>query len=844
MRQTYTFLSILCILFFSTSYSQQPKKLTSNEIFEHIEQLNFLGSVLYVGAHPDDENTQLISYFANEVHARTAYLSLTRGDGGQNLIGPELRELLGVLRTEELLDARKIDGGEQLFSRANDFGFSKNPDETLKIWNKNEVLADVIRAIRTFKPDVIINRFDHRTPGTTHGHHTASAMLSVEAFDFVNDKNAYPEQLKTLNTWQPKRLFFNTSWWFYGSEEKFKEANKGNFIKLNTGNFYPLKGLSNSEIAAISRSQHLCQGMGRLTSRGVETEYLELLKGEKINTNTVFDGINTTWTRVTNGKKIGEILTNIQKNFNFQDPSIHVADLLQAYQLIQQLPEKDVYWKVLKTKQIKQIITACAGLFLDADASEASTVPGADFNVNLEAINRSNTTIVLKSITANPENKTQNLNLDLDNNKDQKFSISTKTNVNQEYTSPYWLWKKGTLGMYNAPEKFINLPETPRAATINFNLLINDVPITITRNVVYKYANPAKGEVYEPFNVLPKITASIANKVNIFDDGNAKTIPVEVRAGENNISGDISLKVPEGWTVIPATQHFEIKQKGDKHAVLFSVTPPKTESTGVIKPIITSNGKTYNFELVTIDYPHIPKQSVLLPSEAKVVRLNIEKAGQNIAYIMGAGDVVPQSLQQIGYRVQVIDPNNIQENSLDKFDAVVIGIRAYNVLDILHFKQHYLLDYVKKGGTMIVQYNTAGRNNEKLRGIAPYNIDFSTDRVTDENAKVTFLAKNNALLNFPNKITENDFEGWVQERGLYFPRTWDTRFTPILSMHDKDESAKNGSLLIAPYGKGYYIYTGLSFFRELPAGVPGAYKLFANMLSVGKSTIKTSNIKQ
>ncbi|MCB0374743.1 MAG: PIG-L family deacetylase, partial [Sinomicrobium sp.] len=820
------------------------EKPRSAAIYEALQKLNFLGSALYVAAHPDDENTRLISYFSSHLKARTAYLSVTRGDGGQNLIGPELRELLGVLRTQELLAARRIDGGEQRFTRANDFGYSKHPEETFRLWNKNEVLADVVWAIRTFKPDIIINRFDHRTPGASHGHHTASAMLSTEAFDLANDKKVYPEQLQYTSVWQPKRLFFNTSWWFYGSPENFEKADKSAMVNFNVGTYFPLKGMSNNEIAALSRSQHRCQGFGSIGTRGDEEEYLEFLKGDfPADKNNLFDGINTTWIRVKGGKAIGDILYAVEKNFNFTDPSVHIPDLLEAYKRIEKL--EDEHWRTLKSEAIREIIAACAGLYLEAVAEDASANPGEAFNISLEAINRSNVPVQLKTVTAHPGNETTTVNEALTNNSKKQYTVKTTLPASQPYTAPYWLTTQSAPGLYNvSDQKLIGCPETPRAVTVTFSTLIRNVAVPFTRDVVYKYREPSKGEIYEPFQVLPPVTAAIVNKVNIFSDNAARTLPVKIKAGRSDLSGSVSLHVPSDWSVSPGSIDFSIARKDEEKTLVFTITPPRQESEGYVSPLVTIAGKTYTDELVAIRYDHIPKQSVLLPSKAKIARLDIQKAGENIGYIMGAGDEVPESLRQIGYNVLTIDPATIEASTLKKFDAVVVGIRAYNVVDVLKFKQKFLLDYVKEGGNLIVQYNTAGRSGLHVDNLAPYELDLSRDRVTEEDSEVQLLAGDHSLLNFPNKIGKSDFDGWVQERGLYFPGSWGTEFTPILSIHDKGESPKNGSLLVAPYGEGHYIYTGLSFFRELPAGVPGAYKLFANMLSVGKAQVKQKeNIK-
>ncbi|WP_281979359.1 PIG-L family deacetylase [Tenacibaculum mesophilum] len=827
-------LLLLSFLLISLTISaQKPQKLTSNQIYEKVQKLNFLGSALYIAAHPDDENTRLIAYLSNHEKARTGYLSLTRGDGGQNLIGPEMRELLGVIRTQELLAARNVDGGEQRFSRANDFGYSKHPDETLKIWDKDKVLADVVWAIRTFKPDVIINRFNHRTPGTTHGHHTSSAMLSVEAFDLANDKSKYPEQLKYTDTWRPNRLFFNTSWWFYGSEEAFEKADKSNMLSFDIGTYYPLKGLSNNEVAAIASSQHLCQGFGRLTTRGSQTEYVEFLKGEfPKDKKDIFSGINTTWNRVDGGGEIGDILYDVEQNFDFVNPSKHLPDLLEAYKKVRQL--KDSHWRAIKTKELNEIIKACAGLYLEASAESSSSIPSSTINVNFEALNRSFISMELSSITILPEGKNIKKELDLAPNSKQNFKSKINIAKDVSYSSPYWLATQWDLGMYKVnDQKLIGNPESLRPIQIQYNIVIEDQPIAFTIPVVHRYAKRDKGEIYEPFEVLPKVTTKLLNKVLVFSSEKSQKVTVEVRSGAKNTNGIVTLKAPKGWKVTPNEAKFSIDQKGDIQLIDFMVTPTQNESEGVLKAIAKVEGKSYDKELIEINYSHIPKQSVLLPSQAKVVRMDIKKNGTRIGYIQGSGDAIPESLQQIGYEVTELNVNEINGN-LEQFDAVVVGIRAYNTIKELQFKQKYLLEYVKNGGNLIVQYNT----NRGVDVQAPYELQLSRDRVTDEHSKVTLLAKEHSILNYPNKITEADFDGWVQERGLYFPNKWSKEYTSILSMYDKGESVKKGSLLVAKYGKGNYIYTGLSFFRELPAGVSGAYKLFANLLSVKENTVE------
>ncbi|MBT0608893.1 PIG-L family deacetylase [Aequorivita echinoideorum] len=826
------FFTKFLLLFIATFASAQtPKKPTSSEIFHSLQKLNFIGSALYIAAHPDDENTRLISYLVNDVHANTAYLSLTRGDGGQNLIAPEIRELLGVIRTQELLAARKIDGGKQFFTRANDFGYSKNPDETLEFWDRDQVLGDVVRTIREFKPDVIINRFDHRSPGSTHGHHTLSAMLSVDAFDDVGNQNKFPKSAQEFGVWQPERLFFNTSWWFYGSQEKFEKADKSKMVAVETGNFFPSLGLSNGEIASLSRSMHKSQGFGSTGSRGSETEYLELLKGSMPAKSDLFDGINTTWSRLEGGAQIGSILNPLEENFNYKDPSAMLPQLLSAYSLVLNL--KDEHWRKIKLEQLKKLILDCGGIFLEAVSEKNSVNPDEDFRITVEAINRGNNNVLLKSIKNSDGKILWNESVSLPFNFDKKIEIKLNSGSNNpRYSSPYWLNETGTVGMYEAPEKFIGLPETPSLEQIIIELQFGETSLSFKREIVYKFNDPVMGEVYRPLEVLPQVTSSLPEKVIIFANEDSKEIPVLVRAGKDSIAGTVVLQTQNGWGVEPQQQTFSLSRMDETKTFYFKITPPKNQSEASLKSILKIGNQTFEKELVSINYDHLPYQSVLLPSEAKIVKLDIQKKGENIGYIAGAGDAIPENLRQIGYSVTTINPSSITAESLKNFDAIVVGIRAYNTVPELAFAQPILHKYVENGGTMIVQYNT--NHSLVTENFSPYPLKLSRDRVTDEFSKVKILDKSNALMTFPNKITEKDFEGWVQERGLYFPNGWAKEFTPVLAMKDKNETESEGALLIATYGKGHYIYTGLSFFRELPAGVPGAYRLFANMLSIGK----------
>lgn len=809
--------SFLCLFITTITLAQAPQKLNAVETFEQLQKLNFLGKVLYVAAHPDDENTKLITYFSNHYHAQTAYLSLTRGDGGQNLIGTELREKLGAIRTQELLAARRIDGGEQFFTRANDFGFSKEPNETFTIWNKDEVMEDVIQVIETFRPDIIVNRFSHNTPGTTHGHHTASAMLSLEAFDLVKH--------------QPKRVFFNTSWWFYGSQEAFDAADKSKLLAINSNVYYPLKGKSNNEIAALSRSQHKCQGFGTLGSRGGETEYLELLKGDLPSNTNLFEGIDTSWNRVKGGEAIGKILYEIEKNFNFGNPSVHIPNLIKAYELIQNL--EDSHWKAIKSKQIIKVIEACSGLFMEAVADTETTTKDSKFNLNIEVINRSQSNAKLISVNAlNLKNETKNTVLNYNEVLNFKFKDLVVGN-NVAYSNLFWLKQKKTEGMYQVPDKSIRiLPEISTSFPVIFTIEIEGKTIEFVKNINYKFNNPDDGETYVPFTVLPDVTTKIEPEVIIFNGTQGKEITVSVKAHRTTVNGILRLNIPADWKVTPKEIPFEIATKNEEKKFTFTLYPTKQEIATTLSAQVAIGNQIFDNKLITIQYPHIPKQTILVPSQSKLVKLDITTKGKKIGYVMGAGDEVNKNLENLGFQITNLSPNEITTENLKQFDAVILGIRAFNVIDELKYKNKILFNYVNEGGNLIIQYNTT--NNLITKEVAPFELQLSKDRVTDENAKVTFLAPTHKVLNTPNKITEKDFTGWVQEQGLYYPNQWSSEFIPILASNDEGESSKKGGLLIAKYGKGNYIYTGLSFFRELPEGVSGAYRLLANMIALDK----------
>lgn len=796
------------------------KAQSAATLYQDLQKLNFLGSVLYVAAHPDDENTALISHFANHVHADAAYLSLTRGDGGQNLIGTELREQLGVIRTNELLAARSIDGGQQFFSSAIDFGYSKHPDETLQIWDKKQILGEVVARIRAFQPDLIIHRFDHRTPGRTHGHHTASALLSFEAFDLTNDPKSYPEQLKQYEPWQAKRQFFNTSWWFYGSQERFEKADKTNLLALEIGNYDPLLGLSNSQLAASSRSSHKSQGFGSAPRLGSQTEYIELIHGDRPKGNDPFEGIDTSWNRVAGGDKVGKLVASALAEFDFTAPSKSLNRLIEIHQAINRLSPS--VWKTRKRQAVEKLIKSCMGLTLQLNSERPYGVTGESLSVVFNGVQQSHHSVVIEKIGE--------VVIQQSLKSSQAFSKSFRIPVKEELTTPYWLTQKGSLGSFKITNETLRgLPVTP-PLIVPIRLKINGTPLVWQETIQYRITDPVRGEVVTPFYILPSLGVNFQKNVHLFPNQGPQRIQLEVTNYGKAFSGEVELHSPDGWQIDQAKKPIVLNQRGSAAFISYELHPTQKAKSGILKPLVHQKGKTLSpYTVQQIDYDHIPKQYIAQPSEARLVRLDLSLPNKKVGYIMGAGDLVAKNLEAIGLPIERIDLETATQENLNSYDTILLGIRAYNVLESLVYKNQLLFDFAQQGGTLVIQYTTSRRM--KTKKILPYPIQLSRDRVTDENSPVRMLQPNHPIFNNPHQITSEDFDGWVQERGLYFANEWDTAYTPLLGMQDPGENEKKGSLLVAAHGKGKVIYTGLSFFRELPAGVPGAYRLLLNLIN-------------
>lgn len=815
---------LLCFLSSNILAQEQP---SAAEIRLKLKKLNFLGSVLYMAAHPDDENTRVITYLSNERLAETAYLSLTRGDGGQNLIGPEIGAQLGVIRTQELLAARRIDGGKQFFTRAIDFGFSKSADEAMQIWGKDEILHDVVKVFRMYKPDVIITRFpaDARAG---HGHHTASAMFAAEAFDVAAQEGAFPELSREFGTWQVKRLYTNTGRWW---NRDINESTPG-VITLDVGGYSPLLGQSYNEIAALSSSQHKSQGWGRAGERGYSPEFLEYVKGERAD-NDLFDGINTTWTRIKGGEKIQPLVTKIANNFKDEDPSASVKDLFVLRKAINALD--DSIWKSRKLAEVNQLIVDCLGLFTQATASSYFGSPGNKVSITLEVVNRSKLPLQISRIVSDEIKWDTTLSKEL--NPTEKIFVKTRKSISSDlsYSNPYWLKKEHETGIFSVENKdYIGLPENPAAISLGINVQSNGEMIPLDVPLIYKWTDRVKGELSRPYEVVPPVFINVREHVLVFSDDQPKDLHVQITTPLDSLfSGTLNVVLPDGWKAEPASVQFSFETKGAELHRTIRIFPTRVQSSGSIEVSAEVGGKRYNQELNVINYDHIPAQTLLPKSVTKVVRIDLKKSGQRIGYIRGAGDDIPTALRNMGYEVWEMSNEEITPANLQNLDAVVLGIRALNTNERIRYFMADLLEYTKNGGTVVLQYNTSFEM--RTEAFAPFPLTISRDRVTQEDSEVRILKPEHPVLNTPNKITAEDFKGWTQERGLYFPNKWDDNYQAILSINDKEETPKDGSLLVAKFGNGHFVYTGLSFFRQLPYAVPGAYRLFANIVSLGKS---------
>ncbi len=822
------FLLIAGSLFLSSSlFSQAPGSWTSAEIYQAIRKLNVLGSVLYVAAHPDDENTRLITYLSKDKLYRTGYLSLTRGDGGQNLIGDEQGIELGLIRTQELLAARRVDGGEQFFTRAYDFGYSKNPEETFTKWDREKILADVVWVIRKFQPDIIINRFPTTGEGG-HGHHTASGILANEAFAAAADPSRFPEQLKYVSVWQAKRVLWNT--FNFGGNNTQREDQ----FKVDVGGYNPLLGKSYGEIAAESRSQHKSQGFGVPATRGESLEYFKATKGDQP-ANDLMDGVDLSWGRVPGGDKLAAAVDSIAKNFDLLHPEYSVASLVNLYKRVKALP--DSYWKAQKQREIYQLIAQCSGLFLDVTTTEQFAVQTDSVRFNFSFNNRLGTDAFVKQVTIDGFDTL--LSRKMEKNRNITFSKTTYVPPTKAVTQPYWLEKKMEEGYFNVEDQNkIGQPDAEPSFTAYILVSIYGETFSFARPVKYKFTDPVKGEIYWPLVVMPPVEFNFVENNNLsLNDSVVKTQLHFVSNVKDSVAYKTTFNASANW--LAGRKEFTYGTWGKNYSNYASADfRPKNKGMSLKEDVSINVRKDdkeiYAGEKKIIKYDHVPAITYFKEASAHLIQINLKTYNKKIGYITGAGDKVPEALEQMGYEVVMLGNKELTRNNLNQFDAIITGVRAYNTHDWMNNHYEKLMKYVQEGGNLIVQYNTSSNIGPVRAKIAPYNFNITRNRVTDENATATILKPEHPVFNFPNKITDEDFKGWIQERSIYHGSDTSGKFEKLIGWADPGEKSDDGSLLVAKYGKGWFTYTGIVFFRELPAGVPGAYRLLANLIALNK----------
>ncbi len=806
-----------------------PAPLDAAQLRLALRRLQVTGSALYIAAHPDDENTAFLAWLAQGRLVRTGYLSLTRGDGGQNLIGSELGDQLGLIRTHELLEARRVDGAQQWFTRAVDFGFSKGPDETLAKWGRDSILSDVVRVIRRVRPDVIVTRFPTDGSGG-HGHHTASAILAEEAFAAAADPARFPA---CGPPWQARRLMWNV---FRGGPSTARR------VVVDLGAYSPELGRSFTEIAGESRSMHKSQGFGAAERRGWIPNQFELRAGAPADSD-LFEGIDLTWARVPGGAAVGAALADAERTFDPDRPAAALPALMRAKAALDALPSADAI-VAAKRAELREVIRACAGLWIEAIVSPPAAAPGDTVHLDLLALVRTDTPAALVDIALPYGARAQAAASD---SVGRRAGVYRALAVNRALTAeatvvlpadlplsqPYWLRAPADGARFHVDDPaLIGWPEEPAAPVARFVLRFGADTIGFEVPFLSRRVDPVEGERYRALVIEPPVTLALDRAVYVFPDRAPRTVRVTARSGARAVAGTVTLALPAGWTCEPARAAVALAGGGGEQALRFTVRPGAAAFAGTLGARFEGARGRWDRARVTIAHPHIPEQTLFPPAEARVVRADLVAGRGEVGYVMGPGDAVPEALRQCGYHVTLLGDDDLADADLARFATIVTGVRAYNTRERLRALQPRLLDWVRAGGTLLVQYNTV---DDGLRdSLWPYPLRISRDRVTVEEAPVTLLKPDHVLLAKPHRIGAADFEGWVQERGLYFADQWDAHYDALLSSHDPGEPARDGGLLAARVGKGMFIYDGYGFFRQLPAGVPGAYRLLLNLVNGGR----------
>lgn len=824
-----------------------------------LQRLQTTASVMHTGAHPDDEDSALVAYHARREHARTAYLSLTRGSGGQNIIGPEQSDLLGVIRTEELLQARRLDGAEQYFTRAVDFGFSKHRAEAARMWDTDPVLGDMVRTIRQFRPRVLISRWQG-TPADGHGHHQYAGHLTPLAYVAAADPDRYPQHLADgLQPWQADKLYVMAR-----SDDQPKPAS------VDTGEYDPITGRSYFEIGMQGRSQQKTQQMGQLELRGSQASFLRLVESQVSSANTpqnLFTGIDTSIAGIAGfqnpaNRKLRRLLHKLQfataealEDYNAFAPELLIPQLANALSLAREaraLADSYDAERLLdeKISELESALIMAAGITVDALANVETINPGGQLAIAVRVYdadqqNSQHAAVELTGPDGWRFTKSQRTELPNETSLRRKeradfaafFDVSVARNAAP--TEPYWMRRPRQAFLYDwsSADGDQTLPFSAPLLVARVSLNVGGEPVVVSRSVQFRTVDRIRGELRRQLEVVPDISVSPVGNLIVIPiaaptDRYAASLTIRNHSPKN-VSGEARFNMPDGWTVEPADAAYSLPPQPASTTLRFDIMPPPGLEPGTYQARASAslNGATYRQSMQEIAYPHIDTHRIYETANIAIKAVDVRIAPVRIGYVMGSGDTVPAALARLGVDVTLLDDNMLTAGNLQDFDTIVVGIRASQTRPAFVANNARLLEFARNGGALIVQYQ---QSDYIQKGLAPFAAEMDRAvRVVDETAAVTILQPDHPAFNFPNAISSRDFDGWVQERNNHNFTRFDTnRYVPLTESHDEGEADSIGGMVYAPIGNGHYVYTGYSWFRQLPNGVPGAYRLFANLLSL------------
>ncbi len=833
-----------------------------NGLFRQLQRLQTTAAVLHTGAHPDDEDSALVAYHARRVHARTGYLSLTRGSGGQNIIGAEQSDALGVIRSEELLQARRLDGASQYFTRANDFGFSKTLSEAQRVWPENAVLADVVYTIRKFRPDVIVSRWDG-TATDGHGHHQFAGYLTPLAIEAAADSSRFPEQLVNgLTPWQVQKL--------YVSERNASPSPDSSLLRINTGEYDPLSGHSYFQIGMQGRSQQKTQQMGSLELQGSQYSVLRRASSNQdivVPESSVFGGINTSVSGIARFEpqasagfieKLGnlqDLLASVLRDFEPLEPDASVPSLAAAHTLVREViaASQDQEARRLleeKRRELEQALLLAAGIRIDALIDRETLEPGSVATVAVRAYMPEMTQArIIDSTIEGPAGwlfapspeaaLTNEISMRGADHFDAQRVYRVSVPRDAQFTQPYWLVedRQGSAYAWGNDPGAKTLPFAKPLLVASVTVEIGGIEISAEREVEYRQLDRVRGELRRRVDVVPSVSVEPATDLLVIPKSIAAApIPVVLTIQNNSdeeISGTAQLSLPPGWQLEPSFADFAMAPAPASASLAFTVRPPEDVEAGRYRLLSSAivAGTRFDQTVREIAYPHIRTHRTYRIATTEIQIVDVVVADVQVGYIMGSGDTVPAALRRMGVNVSLLSDADLTSGDLSQFDTLIIGIRASQTREAFVANNARLLAFVEQGGTLIVQYQ---QPDFASKGLAPYPVSMDGNvRVVDETAAITVLAPDHPVFNFPNRIGVQDFDGWVQERNNYNFTDFDREnFTPLTEAHDEGEPASDGAMLHTRIGNGHYVYTSYSWFRQLPNGVPGAYRIFANLLSL------------